>query len=44
MFIDLKNKDKVIIIKNVKRNIVLVKSICSSKKYLADLSYLKEIK
>ena len=44
MYLDKRNNNKVIIVKESSGSTVIVKDLKTSKRYLVDKSYLKEIK
>ena len=43
MFIDTRNNKKVVILKVLNTNTVLVKPLSSNKKYIVDKEYLKKV-
>lgn len=44
MYLDKRNNNKVTIIKDISKSIVMVKIISSNKRYLVEKNYLQEIK
>lgn len=44
MYLDVRNNNKVTIVKELSKSTVLVKAVSNSKRYIVEKSYLKEIK